>query len=368
MSTSKLKGLFGNCNQFFITTGIFAVEAFGLYPDRFLKYTEVALIAASVVVLFEVALLIIPETPRWYYKHGKDLDGNRVLNFLRGPKADVPKEIRGIQEAIKNTGGFSVLDQLQTFRHRSVLLPFLLVLMLMFFQQFSGINAAIFYSSQLLKSASISHPPLVSLLAVGLVQIIATFISVILVDLLGRKTLLVLSSSGMLLSSAAFGFYFFTFDHICGKCIGGLINCGDLVNSSFHHAQEMAPCNTLHFGGMAIASLVLFILSFSLGWGPIPWSMMSELLPLKVRGLAASIATLVNWGFAFLITMLFNSYSKAVSPKFAWWSFSIVMAASIVCVLFLLPETKGHKLEEIEEHFNRGQILYNPCSRKKRHT
>lgn len=359
--------MFGNCNQLFITIGIFVVEALGSHPKQFLTYTNVALIAAAIVVTFEAALLAIPETPRWYYKHGKELEGNRVLVFLRGSKADVPKEIRGIQEAIATAKGSSLLDKLLAFKQRAVFLPFLLVLMLMFFQQFSGINAAIFYSSQIFQQAKVSNPPLVSLLAVGLVQIVATFISVVLVDLLGRKILLVVSSSGMILSSAGLGVYFLVLDHFCGKCLGSIEDqCSKLVNSSYHHAHEMAPCDSTAFGGLAIASVVVFIIAFSLGWGPIPWSMMSELLPLKVRGLAGSFATMINWTFAFIITLLFTKYAHRVSPKFAWWSFSIIMVLSIFCVLFLLPETKGHKLEEIEEHFRKGQILYNPCKRERR--
>ena len=366
ISTSKLRGLFGNCNQLFITMGIFVVEALGSHPKQFLTYNNVALIAAAIVVTFEAAVLIIPETPRWYYKHGKELEGNRVLVFLRGPKADVPKEIRGIQDTIASGKGSNLLDKLLAFKQRLVFLPFLLVLMLMFFQQFSGINAAIFYSSQIFQKAQIKNPPLVSLLAVGLVQIVATFISVVLVDLLGRKILLVVSSSGMLLSSAGLGIYFLVLDHFCGKCIGSLDQCSELVNSSYHHAHEMAPCDSTAFGGLAIASVVVFIIAFSLGWGPIPWSMMSELLPLKVRGLAGSFATMINWTFAFIITLLFSKYAAKVTPKFAWWSFAIVMAISIVSVLFLLPETKGHKLEEIEEHFRKGQVLYNPCKKERR--
>ena len=314
-----------------------------------------ALIAAALVAIFAISLLFIKETPRWLYKKNKDLQGNLTLNFLRGPKADVPKEIRGIKNAINDTAGFTLWDQLKALKHRAVFLPFLLILMLMFFQQFSGINAAIFYSTQIFMGAGVSShtAPLVSLLAVGLVQIFATLVSVVLVDLLGRKILLVVSSSGMLLSSTGLGIYFLIYDHYCHKT---------LDDSS----SNLAACQSTSFGGLAIACIVLFIISFSLGWGPIPWSMMSELLPLQIRDLAGAVATFVNWTFAFVITLSFNKYAVAVTPKFAWWSFGFIMLISIFCVLFLLPETKGRKLEEIEEHFKEGKILYNPCKRERR--
>jgi sugar porter (SP) family MFS transporter len=353
VSTSKLRGLFGNCNQLFITIGIFLVEALGFKPKAFLTYTDVGLIAAATVTLFATLLLCVVETPPWLYKKGKDLDGNRTLNLLRGPKANVPREIRGIKSIIADTN-FTVLDQLKAFRRRAVLLPFILVLFLMFFQQFSGINAGIFYSSQIFATAEINNPTLVTLLAVGLVQIFATFVSVVLVDLLGRKLLLTISSIGMLISSAGLGIYFFIFESYCNGCLGE--SCKE---------SHLSVCQNTGFGGLAIACVITFIVTFSLAWGPIPWMTMSELLPLQVRGLSGAIATFTNWTFAFIVTLFFTDYAKAVTPKFAWWSFSIVMLFSILFVLFFLPETKGRKLEEIEENFQRGHILYNPCKRER---
>ena len=348
ISSSSLRGLFSNCNQLFITIGIFSVEALGFKPDTFLKFTDVSLIAASIVTLYAVLLLFVVESPPWLYKKGRDLEGNRTLNFLRGPKADIPKEIHGIRSSVEKSN-FTVVDQLKAFKQRAVFVPFLLVLGLMFFQQFSGINAAIFYSSQIFASAEISNPTLVTLFAVGLVQIFSTFISVILVDLLGRKILLTISSGGMLLSSAGLGVYFLVFDDYCGGNLGGV-----------HPNQQLDVCHGTAFGGLAIACVVIFVISFSLGWGPLTWSMMSELLPLQVRGLGGAIATFVNWTFAFVITIAFAPYTAAVTPKFAWWSFSLVMLVSVFFVLLLMPETKGKKLEEIEDHFRAGQVVYNP--------
>ena len=351
-----MRGLFGNCNQLFITVGIFTVEALGFKPSSFLKFTDVALIAAGVLTLFAFLLLFVVETPSWLYKKGMDLEGNRTLNFLRGPNANIPREIRGIRSMVDNAQSFTIVDQLKAFKNRWVYLPFILVLGLMFFQQFSGINAAIFYSSQIFSGAKVSNPTLISLLAVGLAQIFATFLSVVMVDLLGRKILLTLSSSGMFISSAGLGVYFLIFNHYCESELGNGEGSG----------IALSVCHHTNFGGLAIACVVVFIISFSLGWGPITWSMMSELLPLQVRGLAGAVSTFVNWTFAFIITLAFSGYTGLVTPKFAWWSFSLVMLVSIFFVLFFLPETKGRKLDEIEEHFREGHIIYNPCKRERR--
>lgn len=354
ISTSKWRGRFGNCNQLFITIGIFLVETLGFKPKSFLKYTEVGLIAAGFITIFAFLLLFVRETPSWLYKKGKDLEGNRTLNFLRGPKANIPKEIRGIKSVLADTRDHTILEQLKALKYHAAFHPFILILLLMFFQQFSGINAAIFYSTQVFTSANISNPALVTLLAVGLVQIFATFVSVLLVDHLGRKTLLIISSAGMSLSSAGLGVYFFIFESYCDSNLGG---SGD---------YDLNVCHSTNFGILAIASVVVFILSFSLGWGPIPWTMMSELVPLKVRALTNSIAIFFNWAFAFVITLGFNKYANGVTDKFAWWTFTVVMLVGIFVVLFFYPETKGQRLEEIEEHFQRGQVFYNPLKRGER--
>ena len=232
----------------------------------------------------------------------------------------------------------------------------------MFFQQFSGINAVIFYASDIFKTAQISlDVNLVSALAIGVVQVLATLLSVLLVDKLGRKILLTISSAGMGLSSFILGIYYYILVHHCENCLGPQKVC--------HHSNPSldmtSPCNTSNFGYLAVVCVVFFIISFSLAWGPIPWSMMSELMPNHVRTLAGSIATFINWTFAAIITSCFHKYATFVTEAGAFWSFTIVMAFAVVLVIVFLPETKGHSLEEIQEHFEQGHIFAISCRRRR---
>ena len=307
-------------------------------------YFHVSLVILGLIVLFEVLMLFTCETPRWLYTRKRDLEANKNLNFLRGPKANIQKEIQGIQMALQNRQKLSIKEILLEFKSRSVYQPFLLVLMLMFFQQFSFVNAAIYYSATIFQSAGVANASLVSALSIGGVQIVATIVAVILVDLLGRKVLLIISSAGMSLSSFVLGVQFLITDSICDGTTGS--------KTTSNHAV----CQN-NLGWLAIAASVAFIVAFSIAWGPIPWLMMSELLPLRVRGLAGSIATFANMGFAAIVTAVFQSYVKAVTQKIAWWSFALIMLASIVLVILFLPETKGHSLEEIEEYFKQGHLL-----------
>ena len=380
IASAKLRGLFGNCNQLFITIGIFVSYLLGLAgdPPKYdydictaqFQYYYAALVPIVVVVIFEVLALFIPETPRWLYAHGKDLKANRVLELLRGSLANNMKEIDGIKKTIEKDRNMTLFLRFAAFGKRSILIPFVLILFLMFFQQFSGINAAIFYAGSIFQQAQVANPQLINVLSIGLVQIIATLVSVLFVDLLGRKILLMFSSSFMVISSLLMGAHFLVLNVICHGCIGVCnLNTSNITycnqNCTPEYVKTLADvCQSTNFSGLAITAMIVFIIAFSFGWGPIPWTSMSELMPLKVRGLAASIASLVNWTFATIITAFFQSYAKGVTPKAAWWSFAFISAIGFVFVLLFLPETKGHQLEEIEEHFEEGHILALSCSRR----
>lgn len=367
VSSAKLKGLFGACNQFFSTMGQLVGYALGALAISFngFAYYHVAFITAGFVILFEFFMLFTRETPRWLFAHGKEMVGMRVLQILRGPRVDITKEVGGIKQSIEKTKGLSFRELVQAIKHRSAYIPFILALLIMFFQQFSGINIAIFYAGTILKQAGTGgsgpdaekHATIYATISVGVVQVLITFVAVVLVDYLGRRVLLVSSSIGSLVSTFLLGIHFFIVDHKCHGCLG--TNCTD--DNNITHANDFSPCDSTNLGWLAIVSLALFIAAFSIGWGPVPWLAMSELLPLRLRGLLGSIVTTWNWLCAFIITESFQDYKNAVSPAFTWWSFSIVMVVSIFFVILFLPETKGHSLEEIEENFEQGHILAVSC-------
>ena len=339
ISSARWKGRFGICNQLLQTGGILLIYMMGInYGGHIFHYYNTALVAAGVVAVFEVGMLFTYETPRWLLSKDKDYQGIRVLKTLRGPNFHISAEISSIKAVFRQS--YSIREQLQEFRRRAVFHPFVVVLFLMFFQQFSGINVAIFYSSEIFKDAGYSTNivNLITFFAVGVVQVLATFVSVLLISSVGQRKLLVASSLGMLISSFLLGIYFYVFSHTC---------CNSLDHPS-------CPSNIKY---MAIVCVVIFISSFSIGWGPIPWAAMSELLPNHVRSLGGSIATAANWGFATCITLLITSYMNKVTIEGTWWSFALVMLVSIFFVVLFVPETNGRTLEQIQAHFEEGKIL-----------
>ena len=365
MASTKLKGLFGTCNQLFATLGVLVAYLYGVNwkQDRIIQYWEFAIAGAIVVVIFEVLMLFTLETPRWLLSKDKDEQAVRVLRILRGPHCDISGEVEKIKSALRQK--YTVKEQLtDLIGHRAVLIPFLLVLMLMFFQQFSGIVPAIFYAAPILQDAGITlDVNLVSALAIGLVQVIGSLVSVFFIDYVGRRILLTISGIGIVMGDFILGVYFFIYTEKCGSCLGTPVDCNltDNISNILISSHDTLPCNNIHFGMLAVASIVLVVFTFSLGWGPIPWNAMSELMPNHVRTLAASIATSFYWSFCTVVSLCFHSYSNWVTPAGSWWTFTLIMALAILVVILFLPETKGHSLEEIQEHFEKGHIFVFSC-------
>lgn len=373
MASTKLKGLFGTCNQLFAAVGVLIAYLYGVNwkRDRTIQYWEFAIGGAVLVVIFEFLMIFTLETPRWLLSKDKDKRAVSVLHILRGPHCDISGEMEKIKSALRQK--CTVKEQLSDLvSHRAVLIPFILVLMLMFFQQFSGIVPAIFYAAPILQDAGITlDVNLVSALSIGIVQVIGGLISVFFIDCVGRRILLTISGIGIVASDFVLGVYFYIYTEKCGSCLGSPAHCNLTANISNHNilvsSHDALPCNTTHFGMLAVASIVLIVFTFSLGWGPIPWNAMSELMPNRVRTLAASIATSFYWSFSTVVSLCFHSYSNWVTPAGSWWTFTLILVLAVFVVIFFLPETKGHSLEEIQEHFERGHIFAFSC-RKSRST
>ena len=188
--------------------------------------------------------------------------------------------------------------------------------------------------------------------------------SVFFIDFVGRKFLLNISSIGKALSCLVLGIYLYIYNSVCDNCFVGDPTCNlSIINDSIH---QYFPYNNNNFGYMAVACIVTLVISFSVGWGPIVWTAMSELMPNRVRSLAGSIATLINWIFDFDFTFCFKYYSRPpINNDGAWWTFFLIMIMAVFFVVLFLPETKGRSLEEIQEHFEHGHIFAVSCTSKR---
>ena len=327
ISPVNQRGFFGSWNQLFVCIGYLAALSLGI-PEGNFHYYYVSLVALATNLLFALTMLCVEESPVWLFASGKSEKGERVLRRLRGPNVDVNREIDDINSNMIQTESLSLTRSLLQLRRCSVMAPFLLSMMLMFFMQFGGINALAYYASQQLEQAGVPEYRIVSSLTVGGTLVLFAILSVLIVERVGRKVLLVASSVGMMASCVMLAVDFY------------------LVSSS-----STSSSDSQRYSPLAIVSSVVYNASFSIGWGPLPWVMMSELVPTSVRGISTGVSTALNWGFVAVVTFGVTYYEVVVHPYGAWFTFGGVMLASIFCVVFLLPETRGRTMEEIQLTF-----------------
>lgn len=343
ISSPRLRGILTSFAELSLSAGIFFVYVLGSIMD--FAYFEISLVMLGIVFFFLVTVLWIPETPIWLLlKHKNREKVIKVLTCLRGSKYRcLDSEMKGIESAIEKTDSTQSITQIiKEFKKSSILIPFLILLVLMVFQELCGGGTTVTtYAAPIFKEAGVENPLVSSSYAIGGSQLFATFVSVCIIDCVGRKVLLIISFFGMFVASTMLGTHFF---------VTRPSLCEGISTSNVSFEDATGVCNS-HFAPLAIVSLIFFMMSFAIGLGPVLWTLMSEYLPLHVRGFASGVVILANWVAGAIVTGVYLSYANLVKPWFAWWTFSLINLGGMVFVLIFIMETKGKSLETIQETF-----------------
>lgn len=316
----EVRGTLGLLPTAFGNTGILLCFTIGSYVN----WKTLAWVGLLFAVPFMVFMFVIKESPRWYISKNKETEAHEALNWLRSKGENVDKEYAEMCSSMNSSDKDSSIFDLFSKRYGW---PLLISLLLMLFQQMSGINAVIFYTTTIFKMAGSTIDTNLCTIIVGLVNFISTFLATVLIDRLGRKVLLYISSIAMTLTLAALGAYFYV--------------------------MEVVKSDVSSVGWLPLASFVVYVLGFSLGFGPIPWLMLGEILPSKIRGTAASLATAFNWSCTFVITKTFVDMIALLGKAGTFWSFGGCTMMALVFTYFCVPETRGKSLEDIEAKFVR---------------
>lgn len=320
ITPKNLRGGLTTTNQLSITTGTLVVYLLGMLVG----WRLLAIIGIIPCVLLVLGLFFIPESPRWLAKVGRNKEFEAALQALRGKDCDVSAEaaeIRGCVAELEILPKASVRDLFQRRYAHSLIVG----VGLMVFQQLAGINAIIFYASEIFQAAGFSSGHVASV-AVAAFQVPMTAIGALLLDKSGRRPLLMVSAGGMSIGCFLVGLSFY-------------------IQGHGTNAHLTTSVSTLALGG-----LLSYIATFSLGMGGIPWIIMSEIFPLNLKGIAGSLVTLVAWLGSWVITITFNSF-LSWSAAGSFFIFSVTSACTVFFVAYLLPETKGKTLEEIQTSF-----------------
>lgn len=174
----------------------------------------------------------------------------------------------------------------------------------------------------LFQAAGSNLEPSTATIIVGVIQVVVTFISTLVVDRLGRRLLLMISDSVMAICTLVLGIFFYL--------------------------RNETQDDTSNLGWLPLTSVCLFIVVFSLGYGPIPWMMVGELFAPHIKGFASSLSCVLNWILAFIVTRFYADLASSFGIHTTFWIFAVISAIGTVFVFFIVPETKGKTLDEIQ--------------------
>ncbi|XP_011623901.1 sugar transporter ERD6-like 5 isoform X2 [Amborella trichopoda] len=302
ITPKHLRGGFTTVNQLMIVFG--ASVAFILGTILTWRVLTVTGIVPCLILL--LGLFIVPESPRWLAKLGRQQEFEVALRRLRGKEADISEEAVEIEEYIKTIDSLPQVTLIDLFQ-RKYAHPLIVGAGLIALQQFGGCNGIGFYASETFVSAGFSST--VGTIAMASIQISAT-----------------------------------------GTCMGCLLVAISFVLEAHDSLTKLSPI-------LALSGILVFSASFSIGMGGIPWVLMSEIFPINVKGTAGSLVNLVHWFGSWAMTFAYNffmSWSRAGT----FFAFSAVSAATVLFVAKLVPETKGRTLEEIQasmDHASSGK-------------
>jgi SP family arabinose:H+ symporter-like MFS transporter len=315
VAPAKNRGMLVALNQMTIVTGILLSYLVNwlLAFDAQNGWRWMFATAAVPATIFFIAMFFVPESPRWLVENVRSPEALRVLTRVNGG-AIAWSELEQIQMSVAQETG-SLLELLQPGLRRA----FWIAVSLAILQQITGINTVLFYGSIIFKE-HVAHQSNSSAVfanvVVGVVNFLMTMVALGLIDKLGRRPLLMISTAMMAICQAALGFAFLL----------------------------KAP------PAMLVLTIVLFcVAAFAVGLGPGFWVLLSEIFPTRIRGRAMSIATICLWIACTVLTMTFLSLVKAVSATGAFLVYSGMCVVTFFIVWRFVPETKGRTLEEIEQ-------------------
>ena len=286
--------------------------------------------SAAPAILFFLGALGLKESPRWLYRRGRreealaalaanngEEKAREILDEMVASDAAEAAEKAALAEAAKG----------DTVFQRKYVLPFCISLAVLICNQAIGFNAIQYFSIPMFMKAGLSQATAnAANFVVWLVPIPITVVALSLVDRSGRKTLLKLGTLGMVIALAG-------------------------VASMFLLLERRMVAGGLFAGWMTVAGIALFVASFSIGPGVVVWLALSELMPSRIRANGMSIALFVNQMVAFAIADAFLPWQKACGYAVVFYSLAFFAFLYFLTATFLLPETKGKTLEEIEAYF-----------------
>ncbi|XP_073953595.1 facilitated trehalose transporter Tret1-like [Choristoneura fumiferana] len=363
-----LRGALSATSSMCIIIGVFTQFLFGL----FMYWRTVALVNIIFTVLAVIALFFVPESPHWLVSRKRYDDARKSLQWLRGwtNSTAVSAELRDIQALFKDKKSEAgdmdetFTEKLSHYLKRSFLYPFFLVSSCFFIGHFSGMTTLQTYAVSIFQMLEAPIDRYYATLILGIVQIVGSSSCVLLVHYTGKRPLTLFSTAGAgvccMLVAAYDGYittHNVTVDPTGDSNINGTLMDADLTKS-------------LISGYSWIPTTLLLLLAFitHLGIRLLPWILIGEVFSARTRSGGAGLASAVGYIFGFLTNRMYIALLDTISVWGTYGLYGVVCIAGSILLYFILPETEGKELGDIQTHFAGGRKLtnkvYKPKTRK----
>ncbi len=322
LAPAQVRGSLVAVNMLAITTGILAAYLvdYAFSASHGWRYMFGLAVVPSIGLV--IGMWWLPHSPRWLISKAKIDAARQVLRRAR-ITSDISREITDIQQSMAEQGKGGMAGLFQP----SLRMPMIVGLGLAIFQQITGINTVIYYAPTIFKFAGISAAGPAILAGAALTAVMWCFhvLAIYLLDRIGRRPLLLTGVAGQIVGLGVLGAAF-EFPQL----------------ASFR--SEVAICG-----------LVIYVACFAFGLGPIFWLLISEIYPLKNRGVAMSAVTVTNWAMNLMMAVTFLTLVAALGHAGTFWLYGLIAIGAWIFFYFLVPETKGKTLEQIEAHWRSGK-------------
>lgn len=316
IAPEKIRGSLVSLYQLALTAGILLSYLINrIFANTELNWRWMLGSGTVPAVILLTGILFLHDTPRWLISKNRIDEARQVFRRIL-KKEEVEAHISEIQETLSTSS-----EKQKVKIKKWMLMPVFVGVGLMFVQICTGINTIIYYTPTIFNLAGFSDniSAIYATIGIGLVNFLMTFVAIAYIDKFGRKPLLYIGLSGMLISLF-------------------------ILSGAFALGESGK--------WLAVASVVIYIASFAMSLGPICWIMVSEIMPLKIRGFAMSAATVANFAFNFIVVLSFLPMLEIFGKAPTFFVFGLITILSLFFVYFFVPETKGISLEKIEKNWH----------------
>ncbi len=323
VAPKQMRGTLVSLYQWAITAGIlFSYVINGAFASAVYNWRWMLFAGVFPGIVLLVGMSFLGDTPRWLVSKNRDEEAKKIYRKIE-PSENADVAVAEIKETLKTEGGS---DKKIRFK-KWMIMPFVVGIGIMFAQICTGINTIIYYAPTIFKIAGFDSNAnaIYATAGIGLINFLMTIIAIFFTDKLGRKPLLYVGLTGVMLSLLGLG-------------------------CAFHFASILGAS----LKWVAVGSLAFYIICFAFSLGPVGWIIVSEVFPLKIRGLAMSLCTVANFAFNFFVVGSFPVLINRVGGAYTFWMFAFVSLLCIIFVYFFVPETKGISLEQIESNWIKG--------------